>query len=94
MRRDYPPETGVVKNSAPALREAPPAKPEPPGEAAERVAYGVLVAAPLENGLVKTLQDAVDVLKKFSAPAGVLGEQWLSEQEGQLRPKGRYPTDV
>lgn len=46
-----------------------PAEPEPPAEAAERVAYGVLVAA-LENGLVKTLQGAVDVLRKFSAPAG------------------------
>jgi len=35
--------------------EALPAEPEPPAERAERVAYGVLVAA-LENGLVKTLQ--------------------------------------
>ena len=38
--------------------EAPPAEPEPPAERAERIAYGVLVAAP-ENGLVKMLQDAV-----------------------------------
>ena len=41
----------------------------------------VLVAA-LENGLDKTLQDAVDALRKFRAPADVLSEQWLSEQEG------------
>jgi len=47
----------------------------------------VLVAA-LENGLVKTLQDAVDVLKRFSAPAGVLGEGWLSEQEKKLGERG------
>jgi len=26
----------------------------------------------------------LDVLKRFRAPAGILGEQWLSEQEGRL----------
>lgn len=40
-----------------------------PAGAAERIGYGVLVAA-LENGLVKTLQGAVDALKKFGAPSG------------------------
>jgi len=77
--------------------EAPPAQPEPSAERAERIAYGVLVAA-LENGLVKTLQDAVEVLRKFSAPAGVLGEKWLNEQERRLgrkepseRPDGPTP---
>ena len=63
--------------------EAPPADPEPSADAAERIAYGVLVAA-LENGLGKTLQDAVGVLRKFSAPAEMLGEQWLNEQERRL----------
>src|SRR5262245_18970527 len=48
--------------------------------AAERIAYGVLVAS-LEEGLVTALQHAMDVLRRFSTPAGVLGEQWLSEQE-------------
>ena len=44
----------------------------------ERLAYGVLVAA-LEQGLMMTtLQHAMDVLKRFSAPGGRLGEQWLS----------------
>ena len=38
--------------------------------AAERIAYGVLVAA-LEEGLVTTLQHAMDVLRRFIAPAGV-----------------------
>ena len=41
---------------------------------------------PLENGLVKTLQGAVDVLKRFSAPAVLLGEQWLGEQQNKLGP--------
>ena len=63
---------------------APPAGQEPQAEAAERIAYGVLVAA-LEEGLVTTLRHAMDVLQRFSAPAGPLGEQWLSEQEKKLR---------
>ena len=61
-----------------------PAVMEPPTAAAERIAYGVLVAA-LEEGLVTTLRHAMDVLQRFSAPAGPLGEQWLSEQEKKLR---------
>ena len=63
---------------------ASPTSAAPPAAAAERIAYGVLVAA-LEEGLVTTLQHAMDVLKRFSAPAGPLGEQWLSEQENKLR---------
>jgi len=51
--------------------------------AAERIAYGVLVAA-LEEGLVTTLQHAMDVLQRFSTPAGPLGEEWLREQERGL----------
>ena len=57
---------------------------EPSAEPAERIAYGVLVAT-LEEGLVITVQHALDVLRKFSAPAGPLGETWLSEQERRLR---------
>jgi len=52
--------------------------------AAERIAHGVLVAT-LEEGLVTTLQHAMDVLTRFSTPAGPLGEHWLSEQEKKLR---------
>jgi hypothetical protein len=40
--------------------------------------------AALEEGLVTTLQHAMDVLKRFSAPAGPLGEEWLSDQERRL----------
>ena len=56
---------------------------ESSADAADRIAYGILVAA-LEEGLVTTIRHALDVLKRFSAPAGILGEQWLSEQEGRL----------
>ena len=65
--------------------EAEPPKDAPPSYAAERVAYGILVAA-LGEGLVTTLQRAMEVLKRFSSPAGVLGERWLEEQERRLRP--------
>ena len=63
---------------------------ESQAEAAERIAYGVPVAA-LENGLVTAVQHAIDVLKRFSAPAGPLGEQWLSEQEDRWRQTGERP---
>ena len=51
--------------------------------AADRIAYGILVTA-LEGELVTTIRHALDVLKRFRAPAGILGEQWLREQEGRL----------
>ena len=63
---------------------ASPASQEPQAAAAERIAYGLLVDA-LEEGLVTTLQHAMDVLKRFNAPAGPSGEQWLREQEKKLR---------
>src|SRR5215469_17660273 len=56
---------------------------ESSADAADRIAYGILVGA-LEEGLVSTIRHALDVLKRFRAPAGILGEQWLSEQEGRL----------
>src|SRR5215475_2163681 len=57
-------------------------------DTANRIAYGILVAAP-EEGLVTTIRHALDVLKRFRAPAGILGEQWLGEQEKALRPNSR-----
>ena len=56
---------------------------ESSADAADRIAYGILVAG-LEEGLVHTIRHALDVLKRFRAPAGILGEQWLREQEGRL----------
>jgi len=60
---------------------------ESSADAADRIAYGILVAA-LEEGLVSTIRHALEVLKRFSAPAGILGERWLSEQEGRLGKHG------
>ena len=56
---------------------------ESSADAADRIAYSILLAA-LEEGLVNTIRHALDVLKRFRAPAGILGEQWLGEQEGRL----------
>jgi hypothetical protein len=50
--------------------------------------------AALEEGFVETLQDAMDVLKRFSTPAGPLGEQWLREQDGKLSRVGPPNDDV
>jgi len=62
---------------------------ESSADAADRIAYGILVAA-IEEGLVNTIRNALDVLKRFRAPAGmILGEQWLREQEKALRPDSR-----
>jgi len=58
-----------------------------PPDSADRIAYGILVAA-REEGLVTTVRHALDVLKRFSSPAGMLGEQWLSEQEQKLGKRG------
>lgn len=57
--------------------------PESQAAAGERIAYGVLVAA-LEEGLVKALEHAVDVVRRFSTPAGTLGNEWLTAQEKHL----------
>jgi hypothetical protein len=61
--------------------------------AAERIAYGVLVAS-LEEGFVTTLQHAMDVLRRFGTPAGALGEQWLSEQESSGGGSPDGPADL
>ena len=37
---------------------------------------------------MNTIRHALDVLKRFSAPVGILGEQWLSEQERKLGKRG------
>jgi len=56
---------------------------ESSADAADRIAYGILVAA-IEEGLVTTIRHAVEVLKRFRAPAGVFGVDRLSEQERQM----------
>jgi hypothetical protein len=54
---------------------------------AERLLYLALLGA-LEAGLVRTMEDAVTVLKRASAPLGPMGAEWLNLQERLLRGRG------
>jgi len=56
---------------------------ESSADAADRIAYTVLVAA-LEEGLVNTIRHALDVLKRFSAPAGCLVSSGSTSKRGGL----------
>jgi hypothetical protein len=55
-----------------------------PLDAAERIAYGVLVAA-FEEGLVTTLQHAIRRTQAIQRTCQPLGEQWVNDQEERLR---------
>jgi hypothetical protein len=39
----------------------------------------------IEAGLVRTMEDAVTVLKRASAPLGPMGAEWLEAQERLLK---------
>jgi hypothetical protein len=58
---------------------------ETPGAQAERHLYLALLGA-LEAGLVRTVADALAVLRRASRPLGPMGAEWLEAQERQLRP--------
>jgi hypothetical protein len=60
--------------------ELPRSRPESPSAHAERLLYLALLGA-LEAGLVKTMEDAVTVLRQASAPLGPMGAGWLQAQE-------------
>ena len=66
----------------PALAE-PPAGQESASARAERLVYFALLGA-MEAGLVRTMKDAMSVLRRASAPLGPMGEEWLQAQEARL----------
>ena len=45
--------------------------------------YYALLGA-LEAGLVRTMKDAMTVLRRASTPLGPMGEEWLQAQEAWL----------
>src|SRR5262245_17150108 len=47
---------------------------------AERLIYYALTGA-IEEGLVRTAEDALKVLRHASAPLGPMGAKWLKQQE-------------
>ena len=50
---------------------------------AERLLYFALVGA-IEEGLVRTAEDALKVRRHASQPLGPMGEAWLKQQERDL----------
>jgi hypothetical protein len=61
---------------------------ESPSAPAERLMYFALLGA-LEAGLVRTMKDAMTVLRQASAPLGPMGEEWLQSQEALLDERAR-----
>ena len=67
---------------------------ERPGEAgesssaeAERILYVTLMSA-VDAGLIKTMEDALPVLRHASQPLGPMGAEWLEMQEQKLKREG------
>jgi len=73
---------GLVRESRVVLRAL-----ERPGEAgesssaeAERMLYFTLMSA-IDDGLVRTMEDALGVLRQARQPLGPMGAEWLARQE-------------
>jgi hypothetical protein len=64
--------------------EMPHVRPESMGAQAERLLYLALLGA-LETGLVRTMEDALTILRQASKPLGPMGDEWLKLQEGLMR---------
>ena len=67
----------------PQLEAAGPEPPESISAQAERLLYFALVGA-MEEGLVRTAEDALTVLRQASQPLGPMGAEWLARQEQDL----------
>ena len=73
----------------------PPHSAEPHSAMAERELYGLLLAV-LEAGLLRTMDEALNVLQRAGQPLGPRGEEWLRRQErtlGEGRKRGRELLD-
>ncbi len=64
--------------------ETPRARSESASAQAERLVYLALLGA-IEAGLVRTMEDAITVLRHASQPLGPVGDEWLKLQERLLR---------
>jgi len=51
---------------------------------AERILYFTLMST-IDAGLVKTMGDALSVLRHASQPLGPMGAEWLERQEQKLK---------
>jgi hypothetical protein len=104
MGRDESPEERAValvhrlfealhecRSLLPALGESREGR-ESPSARAERRVYFALLGA-LEAGLVRTMEDAMTVLRQASAPLGPMGEGWLKTQEARFG-EGKHDDDA
>jgi hypothetical protein len=67
--------------------EVPRVRSESASAQAERHLYLALLGA-LEAGLVRTMEDALTILRQASKPLGPMGDDWLQLQERLLRRQG------
>ena len=58
---------------------------EPTAQAqAERILYFTLMSA-IDAGLIRTMEDALQILRRASQPLGPMGAEWLERQEQKLK---------
>ena len=72
---------GLVRECRVVLRalERPGEAGESPSAEAERIVYFTLMSA-IDAGLIRTMKDAVKVLRHASQPLGPMGAEWLERQ--------------
>src|SRR5262249_13060915 len=64
--------------------EQPPKSGESSSGEADRIPYFTLMSA-IDAGLIRTMEDAVKVLRHESQPLGPKGAEWLERQEQKLK---------
>jgi len=57
---------------------------ESSGAEAERILYFTLMSA-IDTGLIRTMEDALRVLRHASRPLGPMGAEWLEQQARALK---------
>ena len=77
---------GLVRECRVVLRslEHPPKQGESSSAEAERILYVTLMSA-IDAGLIKTMEDALKVLRHASQPLGPMGAEWLARREQKLK---------
>ena len=64
--------------------EHPPKPGESSSAGAERILYFTLMSA-IDAGLIRRMEDALQVLRHASRPLGPMGAEWLERQEQKLK---------